>query len=258
MNPLRVAVADDELIARKRMERLLGGIPHVEVVGVHPSGAALLAQLAEDAIDIVLLDIQMPGTSGLETHARIATGGPFVIFATAHPEHAVAAFELGAVDYILKPIDAPRLAKAIDRARVQVLARARAEQANVGTSMAKLPITTVAGVVLVDPDEVSHAEFDGTLVTIHRRVGDSLLSELSLQQLAQRLPEPQFDRVHRRSLVNLHEVSLLVPQPTGGFIATMRNGAQVLVSRQSARRLRRWLAGPRGPHGPHDGPVDPA
>lgn len=246
MNPLRVALADDELIARKRLQRLLAGIPDVEIVGVHGSGDALLAQLAEESVDVVLLDIQMPGISGLETHARIAAGGPFVVFATAHPEHAVAGFDLGAIDYVLKPIDGARLAKAIDRARAQVLARARADQAAVGTSMTKLPITTFAGVVLVDPHEVSHAEFDGTLVTIHRRTGEPLLSELSLQQLAQRLPEPQFDRVHRRSLVNLHEVSLLVPQPTGGFIAVMRTGAHVLVSRQSARRLRRWLSGRRG------------
>jgi two-component system, LytTR family, response regulator len=242
MNRLRVVVAEDELLARKRMVRLLGSMPEVEVVGVHTAAAGLLAQLAEDAVDIVVLDIQMPGLSGIEAHARIPEGGPFVIFATAHPEHAVAAFELGAVDYVLKPIDAARLAKAVDRARAHVLRRREADTPrSAGDPLARLPIVTRAGVVLVDFDDVSHAEFDGVLVTIHRRNAEPLLTEFSLQDLGQRLPEPQFDRVHRRALVNLREVTMLLPQDTGGFVAVMRSGAHVLVSRQSARRLRRWL-----------------
>lgn len=241
MNPLRVAIADDELLARKRLVRLLEAMPGIDVIGVHEAAAPLLAQLGEDAIDVVVLDVQMPGLSGLEAYALVPEGGPFVIFATAHPEHAVAAFELGAVDYVLKPIDAPRLAKAIERARDHVTRR-RGEAPRIDAHpVARLPITTRAGIVLLELDDVSHAEFDGTLVTIHRRVGEPLLSELSLQELGQRLPEPQFDRVHRRALVNLREVVMLLPQDTGGYTAVMRTGAHVAVSRQSARRLRRWL-----------------
>lgn len=242
MNPLRVALADDELLARKRLVRLLESMPDVQVVGMHADATALLAQLREDAIDVLVLDVQMPGVSGIEAHALLPPDGPFVIFATAHPEHAVKAFELGAVDYVLKPIDAARLAKAIDRARQHVTRRRGDETARPsGDPLARLPISTRAGVVLVDFDDVSHAEFDGTLVTLHRRVGEPLLTEFSLQDLGQRLPEPQFDRVHRRALVNLREVAMLLPQDTGGFVAVMRGGAHVVVSRQSARRLRRWL-----------------
>lgn len=245
MNPLRVAIADDELLARKRVVRLLEAMAGIEVVGVHADATSLLAQLGEDAIDVLVLDVQMPGLSGLEAHALVPEGGPFVIFATAHPEHALAAFDLGATDYVLKPIDAARLAKAIERARCQVTAR-RPIPSVEGPALARLPISTRAGVVLLEFDDVSHAEFDGALVTIHRRSGESLLSDFSLQELAARLPEPQFDRVHRRALVNLHEVAVLLPQDTGGFVAVMRTGAQVAVSRQAARRLRRSLGMGKG------------
>lgn len=237
MIELRVAIADDELLARKRVVRLLEAMPGVTVVGVHEQAADALAQLAREAIDVLVLDVQMPGMTGIEAHALVPEGGPFVIFATAHPEHAVEAFELGAVDYVLKPIEAGRLAKAIDRAR----RHAQTRRAAPSGALSRLPVTTRAGVLLLDPSEVSHAEFDGTLVTIHRTNGEPVLCELSLQELESRLPSDSFERVHRRALLNLREVALLAPQDTGGFLAQMKNGASVPVSRQSARKLRRWL-----------------
>jgi two-component system LytT family response regulator len=240
MNRLRVAIADDELLARKRLVRLLEEMSDVEVVGVHEDATSLLAQVAVDAIDVIVIDVQMPGLDGLEASALVPAGGPFVVFATAHPEHAARAFDVGAIDYVLKPIDGPRLTRAIDRAREQVGHR-RPDAPRGGEPLARLAVGTRHGVVLLDPSEISHAEFDGALVTIHRRVGEPLLSEYSLQDLAQRLPEPKFDRVSRRALVNLAEIAMLVPQDTGGYVAVMNGGAQVPVSRQSARRLRRWL-----------------
>jgi two-component system LytT family response regulator len=236
MIELKVAIADDELLARKRVVRLLEAMPGVTVVGVHEQAADALAQLGRESIDVLVLDVQMPGMTGIEAHALVPEGGPFVIFATAHPEHAVAAFELGAVDYVLKPIEASRLAKAIDRAR-----RHAASRRSATSRTAPLPVTTRAGVLLLDPAEVSHAEFDGTLVTIHRTNGEPLLCELSLQELESRLPTEWFERVHRRALVNLREVVLLAPQDSGGFLAQMKTGARVPVSRQSARKLRKWL-----------------
>lgn len=240
MTALRVAIADDELLARKRLVRLLEEMSDVEVVGVHEDAASLLAQVAADVIDAIVIDVQMPGLDGLEASTRIPEGGPFIVFATAHPEHAARAFDVGAVDYVLKPIDGPRLARAIDRARAQVEGRRPPP-----VPLTRIAVTTHQGVVLVAPEEISHAEFDGALVTIHRRHGEPLLSEYSLQDLAQRLPEPPaelgFDRVSRRALVSLAEIAMLLPQDTGGYVAVMKNGGRVAVSRQSARRLRRWL-----------------
>ncbi len=115
--PLRVLVADDEAIARKRLVRLLGDMPDVEVVGECADGRQVLAALRDSEPDVVLLDIQMPELSGLDAPKFFPPGGPSVVFCTAHPAHAVSAFDVGAVDYLLKPIDGVRLRKALDRVR---------------------------------------------------------------------------------------------------------------------------------------------
>ena len=238
---LRVALADDELIARKRATRLLEAMAEVTVVGVFASADEVLAKLGEQVIDVLLLDIQMPGLSGLDAHALLPDDGPEVIFATAHPEHAVEAFELGAVDYVLKPIEAGRLGKAVERARSRCGLASRRQEASDGVRLDRIAVSTRDGIVLVDPVEVSHAVFDGSLVTLHTLGGAAHLVDGTLQDLQNRLPDDRFERVHRRALVNLREVALLKPTETGGYVAEINAGGQVPVSRQSARKLRRWL-----------------
>lgn len=236
MSKLRVLIADDEMVARKRMTRLLGSVPDVELVGECASGDEVLAALEEADADVIVLDIQMPGLSGLETKALLADDAPYVIFATAHPEHAVEAFDVGADDYILKPIEAQRLAKALERARKTLSPTALSST----DPLDRLPVSTRGGVRLVDPDSVSHAVFDGTLVTVHTG-GDALLTDMSLQDLSERLDPTVFARVHRRALLNLRRVAQLEPLPTGGYVAVTDDGAKVDVSRQAARRLRKRL-----------------
>src|SRR5262245_52927116 len=115
--PLRVLVCDDELMARKRVLRLLGELGGIEATFECESGQQVLDRLREEDIDVVILDISMPGMSGIETVLAMPEERPYVVFLTAHPDHAVKAFEVGAVDYVLKPVDDARLSKAIDRAR---------------------------------------------------------------------------------------------------------------------------------------------
>ena len=247
---LRVVVADDELVARKRVARLLGAMPDVEVIAECASGEEVLARARADAPDVVVLDIQMPGLSGIDTKALLAADGPYVIFVTAHPEHAIEAFDVGAVDYVLKPVDAARLTKAVERARrmrVGSGARARDEAAQApareraGTgALERLAIATRKGIVLVDPADVGHAVLDGQLVAVHTRAG-VLLTDTSLNDLADRLPADTFERVHRRAILNLATVERLEPLPTGGLLAHTRFGGAVEISRQAARRLRRRL-----------------
>ncbi len=239
--PLRVLAADDELVARKRLTRLLGAIPGVELLDCCRDAEEVLAAVAEEAIDVLVLDIQMPGLSGLELRALLPEPAPYVIFATAHPEHAVEAFDLGAVDYVLKPIEAGRLGKAIDRARQAVLVQRPAGPGPAPGVLPRLPITTREGVVLLDPVALSHAIFDGTLVTLRTCDGQTHLTDASLQELSARLPTDRFVRAHRRALLNLHEVSLLRPVESGGYVAVTRIGDEVPVSRQAARNLRRSL-----------------
>lgn len=236
--PLQVLLADDELLARRRLARLLAELPAVTLVGECSSGQELLAFLArgEHEVDLVLLDIHMPGLTGLETGALLPEDGPYIIFTTAHSEHALAAFDLGAVDYLLKPIDAVRLGKALTRARHRLGPQTHAPAAE----LVRLPISTRQGIRLLDPRELSHALFDGELVTLHTR-GGPLLTDFTLQDLEDRLPAGVFERVHRRALINLEQLACLDPVETGGYTARMHDGGLVPISRQAARRLRRRL-----------------
>lgn len=241
---LRVLAADDELVARKRLTRLLSAMPEVELVDCLEDAEAVLRAARAQPVDVLVLDIQMPGLTGLELHALLPAPAPYVIFATAHPEHAVQAFELGAVDYVLKPIEAGRLGKAIERARAVVRARrdaARATTAEPDVVLPRLPVSTREGVVLLDPAALSHAVFDGVLVTLVTRDGRQHLTDASLQDIAARLPADRFVRAHRRALLNLHEVAILRPTDSGGYLAVTHAGQEVPVSRQTARRLRRAL-----------------
>lgn len=238
MNPLRVLIADDEAMARRRLARLLGDMPDVHLAGECADAHEVLAAVRTASIDVLLLDVQMPELSGLDALARLPPGGPLVIFCTAHAAHAVSAFDVGAIDYLLKPIEAARLRKALDRARERLEAPgAPRDQITPGE---RLALPTRQGIVLVDPRDITHAELADELVTVHA-AGQAYLGAMSLQDLESRLPPSQFVRVHRRAIVNLQQVVRLVPNEVGGFVAETRGGHAVEVSRQAARELRRRL-----------------
>jgi two-component system LytT family response regulator len=232
---IRVLFADDELMARRRLARLLADVDGVEVVAECASGQAALDELERVEVDVALLDVRMGEISGLDVSELAGELGVEVIFTTAHPEHAVAAFEKGAIDYVLKPIEPERLAAALARAGQRIEAgRAPRPQA-----AERLALTVRGEVRFVRAEDVSHALHDGSLVSVFVG-GEPLLTELSLNELERRLP-PRFERVHRRALLDLAHVDRLVPLPTGGYRAIVRGGHQVPVSRQSARRLRRAI-----------------
>ncbi len=247
---LRVLIADDELLARKRLARLLSAFPDVEVCGEAADGEAVLAAARAGGLDVILLDIHMPGLSGLDALALLPEDGPGVILCTAHAEHAVDAFEHGAVDYVLKPVEAARLQKALDRVRARLGPKQAPElakaQAAVTKGWARLPIPTRQGIVLVDPETISHATLEGELVTVFTTQGE-FLTDFTLNELADKLPVEGFQRVHRRALLNLAQVTRLEPLETGGYLARTPRGHSVEVSRQSARELRRMLGLRRSP-----------
>ena len=238
---MRILVADDELLARKRIVRLLSSIAGVTVVGECETGAAVVERARAGDVDVVLLDIHMPGLSGMEAASLLPEGGPVVVLCTADPDHAVDAFEQGAVDYVMKPVDAGRLMKALARASERLSARAvTTARRREDRAFARLAIATRGGIVLLDPRSVSHAVLEGELVTVVAD-GGSYLSDEALSDLQERLPREFFERVHRRALLNLEHVVRLEPLETGGFVAHTRGGHAVEVSRQSARELRKRL-----------------
>jgi two-component system, LytTR family, response regulator len=177
MSVLTVLVADDEEVARRRLRRMLAELDDIEIAGECESGVEVLRRLAQGPVDVLLLDIAMPGMTGLEAIQLLKEPRPHVIFCTAHAEHAVAAFDVGAVDYLLKPIEAERLSRALDRARRNKTAdplrsRAVALPGMQPSQIARLPIATRAGIVLVDPADVVSAALEGELVKIRTTKGD--------------------------------------------------------------------------------------
>ncbi len=233
---IRVALADDELAARKRLTRLLEAMPEVEVVGVFESAAELLASPNLERADVLLLDINMPDLTGLDAAAMLSVeDAPYVIFVTAHSDHALAAFELGALDYVLKPVDAGRLKRAIERAR-RALGRDGAERAQ----FERLAVATRKGIVLVDPAAIASASYDGQLVTLNAG-GTELMTDWKLADLEARMPDGLLLRVHRRYLLNLAHVERLEPLDDGGYTAVCKTGARIPIARQAARTLRKRL-----------------
>ena len=224
---LRVLIADDELMARKRLARLLGALDGVEVAAECVDGVQVLQMVATIEVDVVLLDIHMPNLTGVEAFELL--DGPAVIFTTAHAEHAIKAFDGGAVDYLLKPIEAGRLKLALDRVRERT--RATAPQAT------RLAVPTRKGVVMLSFADITHAVLDGESVVLHTIKGNYYL-DIRLSDLEKRLPDG-FLRVHRRGLVNLDRVERFEVVDSGGYIAHIAGGARVAVSRQAARALRK-------------------
>lgn len=238
---LRVLVADDELLARRRLLRLLAEIPNVRVVAECVDAEEALVHLRSGTVDVALLDIHMPGLSGIDALDLVEPDGPSVIFCTAHPDHALRAFEGGAIDYLLKPIEIERLRKSIERART----RLHSPPPKANDRIERLAIETRQGIVLVDPARITHAVLEGALVTVVT-LDTELVTDFSLNDLERRLPQGRFLRVHRRALLALEHVVRLEPIETGGFAARTVRDHVVEVSRQAARALRKRLGLSRG------------
>ena len=202
---LRVLLADDEKMARKRLRRLLETLG-CEIVAECSSGADAMGQLDPERIDVAFLDIDMPEITGLEVSEIAAVRGVPVVFVTAHEQHAVEAFARGAAHYLLKPVDAARVEQALARVRP------------VQRSAARLALPVGNDMVLVDPTAISHALYDGHLVTLWADGKDYVLSE-SLSELEARLNPTTFVRVHRRALVNLEKVERLNTLSSGSTVA---------------------------------------
>jgi two-component system LytT family response regulator len=231
---LRIVIADDELLARQRLRRLLGEIDDVQIVGECVDGVEAVARVEQGGVDVLLLDIQMPRMTGMEVVRAADLEGVAIVFTTAYSEHAVEAFDRDAADYLLKPIDTDRLRRALERARRRL---APEERVDVGL-LPRLAIETRKGVVLVDPSAVTHAVIDGVSCIVHTEQ-DAYVTDFRLSDLEETLPSDRFVRVHRRAIVNLEHVGRLEPVDSGGYLAHLHHGPTVEVSRQIARRLRR-------------------
>jgi two-component system LytT family response regulator len=251
----RVVIVDDDAGARRAMRGALATLPGAEIVAELDGGDAAVAAIPASAADVVLLDVQMPGRDGFGVVSAIgAARMPPVVFVTAHERHAVRAFEVYAVDYVLKPFVDERLREAVGRAlRRGALDRAAAAAGRLGSLMRALedPLAAPAGAPLrrflvhdgerirfVAVDEVDWMEADGNYLRLHAGAECHLI-RATLSSTLERLDPARFVRIHRKAAVNIDRVAEVQPWFSGDCVAILRDGAQLSVSRTYKGRLLR-------------------
>ncbi len=235
--PLRVLIVDDEPLARARLRMLLGAQANTHIVGEAGDGHAALHACRELHPDLVLLDISMPGINGLDTaHALFELQPPpAIVFCTAFDEHALSAFEAHAVDYLVKPVRAERLASALDKARVMLAGRAETDSgrshliARLGGSVRRIAI-----------EDVHYLQADEKYVVVHHAHGEDLIEE-SLKALEAEFGN-RFLRIHRNCLVARAQIAELRRAPDGHVQVVLRQDGRTLeVSRRCVTLLREAL-----------------
>ena len=238
---IRTLVIDDEQPARERLKQLLSAHPDVEVVGEADDGVQAAETIAELAPDLVLLDIQMPGASGLDVAASLGKPRPAVIFCTAFDQYAVDAFELSALDYLLKPVNRARLAAALDRVRAatQPTSRDRAiERLTQATGMAPTRFLAKRGNrfrVVPAREVVAFTFVEG--VTHLLTATEQLSMQPTLASLARRLDSESFFQVSRNAIIRLDAVKEAKPFSDGTGEIVLANGQSMPVARRRWRLL---------------------
>ena len=226
---IRALIVEDEAPARAKLRRWLAEQPDVEIVADAADGESAARAIAAFSPDVLFLDIQIPGMNGLELAARQSgRAAPVVVFVTAHDEHAVAAFDINAADYLLKPYDKDRFVQSLARVRE----RLRVRDANEG------PLLVPVGDKIrpIDPDAILWLEAEDNYVRVHIQ-GQSYLLRRTLQDLLDQLGEQRFARIHKSRAVNVAEIGTLKPLSRGDVEITLRNGEHLRMSRRFRPRL---------------------
>jgi two-component system, LytTR family, response regulator len=235
---MRVLIADDEPIAREIMREHVEAIPSLEIAGEASTGKETLARIIDLKPDIVLLDLQMPEMDGLTVVRSLRAERPLIIFVTAFEKHALEAFDVDAVDYLLKPIRRERLERAIAKAERQLKAGARLQE----RAQPEEPPRKIAGrrgsnVYLLDPAEIVAFQAEGELVHIVT-TGPRYLSDYSLRVLETKLARPVFRRIHRGTIINTDHIRRISPLSSKRWLLKMSNGLEAVVSKRLASSIR--------------------
>lgn len=248
---MKALIVDDEPIARRVLREELELFPGIAVVGEAADGRDALQQIDKLEPDLVFLDLQMPVMGGFEVvRALEGRSSPVVVIVTAFDQHAIQAFEAGAIDYLLKPIRQERLQKCIERAR-KLRGRPRAVAENIakiattpdessGSRGHRIVGKSGSEYFMLDPNDVLAFQAEGELVWIitgkHR-----FLAAQSLRTMESRLEKSQFQRVHRNAIVNVNHVRKMSPMTSQRWMLTLSNQQQLIVSKRQAHNIRAIL-----------------
>jgi len=241
--PIRAVVVEDEPLARRALREYAEGVEWLALVGEASDGAEAVRLVDQLEPDLLFLDVVLPELSGLEVIQRLRHQ-PEVVFTTAHDRFALAAFEIGALDYLLKPFGRQRFQTTLERVR-QRLGQSRPPAAERAQSVFDSPLRrlfarTRDGIVPIDVRTIRHVKASGDYVEVFCAAGRYLL-HTSLSELAERLDSDTFCQVHRSHLVNLEAVELLRPFDERRFVVRLQGGTEILASRAASEQLRRLV-----------------
>jgi len=257
---MNTVIVDDERPARDELIYLLKGFPEINVVAQGKNGLEALALIKEHNPDLVFLDVQMPGLDGfgvikklVERKARL----PQIVFSTAYDHYAVQAFEVNAVDYVLKPFDKARIARAIHRAKkmldasISPVERLETLVGKLGASTpkaraahpVKLLVKSQARMMLIDSQDMIYASIQDGAITIFARDTEGVSNFRTVEELMEALDPDVFWRPHRSYLVNINHIKEVVPWFKSSFMLKMsdRRSSEIPVSRNQTKRLREFL-----------------
>lgn len=242
--PHTVLICEDEPLARETLHGFVAAWPELQLVGEASDGKMALAMIREHAPQIVLLDIQMPEMTGLEVLRRLEQEGiksPAVVFTTAWDHHAVTAFELNAVDYLLKPFSQERFDVAIRRLLEDGPGSTGAEQVSAGLAMplSRILVRDRGRIFPLDLAQIEYLKSD-TKYTLIASGGRSFLVRVALAELEARLPAERFLRIHRSAIINLDFVVSMKPDEQSQLEIEMHDGTVLTANREASRKLRDW------------------
>ena len=252
---MKAIVVDDEQLARDELQFLLEQLDGIDVVAQAGNGVEALRVIEEYQPDLVMLDVQMPGLTGFEVARRVVQAGleSQLVFVTAYDQYAIDAFEVNAVDYLLKPVEPERLATAVERVRKRLAAEKNRKEADLEpllqmladrqTRREQLAIKVEERFLLVQTDEVVHASVEGDQIRVVTNSLSGTSNYRTLDELQTRLDPGVFWRVHRSHLVNINKIKEIVPWFSRNYILKMKDakGTEIPVSRSQTRRLREYL-----------------
>jgi two-component system LytT family response regulator len=253
---LRIIIAEDERPARAFLASVLRSFDDVEIVGEAENGAEAIALIERERPDLALLDLQMPEIDGLGVVRLLKKNRmPLIAFVTAYDEYAVRAFELNAVDYVLKPVEAGRLRKTIDRAheRLEKTSLRRSEADHIRAAAAdyeaaarspyleRIPVRRRDEIILLPVAEIVSIEADGELLHITNVKNERHTISYRLKDLEARLDPSRFVRLGRGALANIGMIKHFTPMPGGTYLVTLTNNHKLKVSRLQSRILRDQL-----------------
>jgi two-component system, LytTR family, response regulator LytT len=254
--PINTIIVDDEKPAREELAFLLKGFSEINLIGQGKNGIEAVSLIKEHSPDLVFLDVQMPGLDGFGVLKKLVERKlkvPHVVFATAFDHYAVQAFDVNAVDYVLKPFDKARIAKAIQRARreiesqvspterlEQLVSQLGANASKPAAAPAKIMIKSQQRMLLVDAEDLVFASIEDGLITVMSKEVEGSSNYRTLEELHAALDSDSFWRPHRSYLVNIHHIKEVVPWFKSSFMIKMddKKQTEIPVSRQQTKRLR--------------------